>query len=86
MSEACPSESPFPLSKCNSGYELARELRVVCQSHAICLIALTGYGQPEDRARALSAGFDQHLVEPVDSTSLERTLAELASRNLRPVT
>ena len=50
------------------GYELARRLRE--QIAKIHLIALTGYGQSSDRARALDAGFDVHLVKPVDPTAL----------------
>ncbi len=38
------------------------------------LIALTGYGQPSDRARALESGFDEHLTKPVDMTLLEKVL------------
>jgi two-component system CheB/CheR fusion protein len=39
------------------------------------IVALTGYGQPEDRARALAAGFDDHLVKPVDPERIEALLA-----------
>jgi CheY-like chemotaxis protein len=39
------------------------------------LVALTGYGQAADRARALDAGFDEHLVKPVSPESLMRLLA-----------
>jgi PAS domain S-box-containing protein len=46
------------------GYEVARRLRASEGGTALRLIALTGYGQPEDRARALAAGFDSHLVKP----------------------
>ncbi len=45
----------------------------------IRLIALTGYGLAEDRQRALAAGFDAHLVKPVDLPALERTVAVLSS-------
>ena len=41
------------------------------------LIALTGYGQAEDRARALQAGFDDHLVKPIELSELNRCLADL---------
>ncbi|MFO0577480.1 MAG: hypothetical protein U1A78_26040 [Polyangia bacterium] len=43
------------------------------------LIALTGWGQAEDRRRTREAGFDQHLVKPVDVTVLARLLAELSA-------
>ena len=43
----------------------------------VLLIALTGYGQPADRARAQEAGFDAYLVKPVDPEELERTIQRL---------
>ncbi|MDB5763100.1 MAG: integral rane sensor hybrid histidine kinase [Herminiimonas sp.] len=48
------------------GYEIARRLRADPGTHGIRLIAVTGYGQEADRERALDAGFDMHLVKPVD--------------------
>lgn len=59
------------------GYELATELRRVLRD--IRLIALSGYGQPNDRARSQSAGFDRHLVKPVEMRRLQQTIAEVAS-------
>ena len=59
------------------GYEVARRIRNSGSHSDLKLIALTGYGQPEDRARALQAGFDEHLVKPVELAELLRTLAEL---------
>ncbi|MEM5373492.1 hypothetical protein V4C53_47405 [Paraburkholderia azotifigens] len=47
-----------------SGYEVALRLRELVMSGRPLLIALTGYGQPEDRARTREAGFDFHLVKP----------------------
>ena len=58
-----------------NGYELARRLRVLPQLEGLRLVALTGYGQPEDHERTRAAGFDDHLVKPVDTSTLERTLA-----------
>ena len=55
------------------GYELARRLRP--RRPAARLIALTGYGQPEDREQALAAGFDHHLVKPVRPSTLFDLLA-----------
>jgi CheY-like chemotaxis protein len=52
------------------GYELALKLRDQQGSDALRLIALTGYGQSEDRARALQAGFDHHLVKPIELHAL----------------
>jgi CheY-like chemotaxis protein len=58
------------------GYELARQVRMRPELE-IMLVALTGYGQPEDRDRALDAGFDVHLVKPLDFESLARVIAGL---------
>ncbi|UXH80266.1 ATP-binding protein [Roseateles amylovorans] len=57
-----------------SGYELAQRIRAHPSMQAIRLIALTGYGQPEDRERAAQAGFDAHLVKPADPQALMRAL------------
>ena len=48
------------------GYEVARTIRRSEQAANVYLVALTGYGRPEDRARALAAGFDVHLVKPLE--------------------
>ena len=63
-----------------SGYEVAQALRAEPWAAGIRLIALTGWGQDSDRQRAMEAGFDHHVVKPVDP---ER-LAELVSRNTNP--
>jgi CheY-like chemotaxis protein len=55
------------------GYEVARRLRQALDG-LIVLIALTGYGQPEDRRRAFVAGFDHHLTKPADPEHLVRLL------------
>ncbi|HEX8788493.1 MAG TPA: AAA family ATPase [Telluria sp.] len=52
------------------GYEVARRLRSQPSTSALRLVAVTGYGQKEDRERALASGFDEHLVKPVTSESL----------------
>lgn len=52
------------------GYELARRLRLSTVRADVLLVALTGYGSPEQRARALEAGFDMHLVKPVEPEQL----------------
>jgi signal transduction histidine kinase len=59
------------------GYEVARRLRQVSGSEHVKLVAITGYGQPDDRQRALDAGFDAHLTKPVALGQLERTLAAM---------
>ena len=53
------------------GYELAARLRELPGLQAIRLIALTGYGQQSDRERTTAAGFEQHLVKPVDLAVVE---------------
>jgi two-component system CheB/CheR fusion protein len=53
------------------GYAVARIARSRADTRAIRLVALTGYGQSEDRARALSAGFDRHVTKPVDPLVLD---------------
>ncbi len=58
------------------GYEVARRLRASDRCRAIRLVALTGYGQPGDRAEARRAGFDHHLVKPADWESVGAILAE----------
>jgi two-component system, sensor histidine kinase len=56
------------------GYELARRIRHDPAGTDIRLVAMTGYGRPEDRARALVAGFDAHLVKPVEPRRLQDLL------------
>jgi two-component system CheB/CheR fusion protein len=56
------------------GYAVARQLRAAL-GHRVTLVALTGYGQTEDRRRTAEAGFDAHLVKPVDPDVLTRALA-----------
>ncbi|TWI66139.1 PAS domain S-box-containing protein [Pseudoduganella lurida] len=60
------------------GYELVRRLRALPETSHACIVAVTGYGTPEDRARALAAGFDEHLVKPVQPKALYTILARLA--------
>ncbi len=65
------------------GYAVAQELRRAwrdAEGNAAILIALTGYGQDEDRRRALAAGFHFHLTKPVDPEELRRTLATVLQR------
>jgi CheY-like chemotaxis protein len=57
------------------GYEVAQRIRATAGDWRPFLVALTGYGLPEDRSRALEAGFDAHLVKPVDHASLEELLS-----------
>lgn len=57
-----------------SGYEVARELRKIPGLEGVLLVALTGYGQEEDRRRSREAGFDHHLTKPVDPEALRSIL------------
>ena len=60
-----------------TGYDVARALRQQRALDATYLVAVTGFGQDEDRMLARDAGFDGHLTKPVDAESLERLLASL---------
>jgi CheY-like chemotaxis protein len=57
------------------GYGVAKALRADPELQSAYLIALTGYGQVEDRRRAMEAGFDAHLTKPADLDALRRLLA-----------
>jgi PAS domain S-box-containing protein len=59
------------------GYEVARRLREQPGLEGAVLVALTGWGQDEDKRRSNEAGFNQHLVKPVDPATLEKLLAEV---------
>ena len=59
------------------GYEIARELRRSLGTRTR-LVAFTGYGGPEDRARAREAGFDELITKPMEIDALERLLARLS--------
>ena len=61
------------------GYEVARRLRQIPEMGKVLLLALTGYGYDEDRRRAQEAGFDAHLVKPVDLTALYAALHRCSS-------
>ena len=63
-----------------NGYEVCRRLRAAAWARAIPIIAITGWGQAEDRQRSKDAGFDGHLVKPVvlgDLNGLARRVAAL---------
>ena len=61
-----------------NGYELARRLRCRQNARELLLIAVTGYGQPEDRLRSQAAGFDRHMVKPLDPHALGAAIASWA--------
>jgi signal transduction histidine kinase/CheY-like chemotaxis protein len=66
------------------GFEVARRLRADLQENTPVMIALTGYGQEEDRERSRLAGIDTHLTKPFELTQLERLIQEILRRSRRP--
>ncbi len=64
-----------------NGYDLVRRMRAVKATQQVLLIAVTGWGQEDDRLRALEAGFDHHLVKPVEVDDIRYILD-----NFRPAT
>ncbi len=56
------------------GYEVARRLRQTPELNGVMLVALSGYGQADDRRRSHEAGFDEHLLKPVGWEALQATL------------
>jgi len=62
------------------GYELARQMRAQPETAGMTLIAVTGYGDRADVAASMAAGFDHHLVKPVDPQGLAEILLEVARR------
>jgi PAS domain S-box-containing protein len=66
-----------------SGHDVIRALRERPEGRSVFAVALTGYAQPEDRAKALSAGFDAHLAKPPALDRLDALLAEAAGRRAR---
>ncbi len=57
-----------------NGHEVARKLRRMTETKDVVLVAQTGWGQEEDRRRSAEAGFDHHLVKPVDLSAIEGIL------------
>ncbi len=60
-----------------TGFEVCRRIRDKPRGKEPVIVALTGWGQPEDKQRAREAGFDHHLVKPIEPAVVERFLAEL---------
>jgi PAS domain S-box-containing protein len=63
-----------------NGYEVARRIREQPQLHGLVLVAQTGWGQDDDRRRSGEAGFDHHLVKPVDLGAIQELLRSLPTR------
>jgi len=61
-----------------NGYEVARRIREYTAKPL--LIAITGYGQAEDRQRSKEAGFDYHLVKPIDPQRLQDLLGKVGNQ------
>lgn len=66
-----------------NGYDLVRQLRLLPQYSKTPIIAMTGYGHETDRVKAISAGFDDHLVKPVDIRQLKLLLQRLSMNQSR---
>ena len=62
-----------------NGYEACRRIREQPGGEKLIIIAQTGWGQEDDRQRTQDAGFDQHLVKPIDTAALMKLLAELSN-------
>jgi signal transduction histidine kinase/CheY-like chemotaxis protein len=69
-----------------NGYDVARRIREQPWGKEIVLIAVTGWGQAEHRQRTSEAGFDHHLVKPVDPAALAKLIASLAAGHVRQLT
>jgi signal transduction histidine kinase/CheY-like chemotaxis protein len=65
------------------GYAIARHVRALPGTASVVLVALTGYGQPDDQAAAFSAGFDLHVTKPIGAEHLDRVLGEFQARPQR---
>ena len=68
------------------GYEVARRIRANPELPHLVLVALTGYGQDEDRRTAFEAGFNHHLVKPISIDALEQLLEGVPAGNGEPAT
>jgi len=62
-----------------NGYDAARAIRALPGGRDVVLIAITGWGQAEDRRKAAEAGFDHHLTKPADPEVLHRLLEEVGT-------
>src|SRR5262249_19783177 len=65
------------------GYQAAKRIREEPWGRNVVLIAVTGWGQDKDRRRSVDAGFDAHLVKPIDATAIVACLEEPARRRDR---
>jgi DNA-binding response OmpR family regulator len=67
-----------------NGFDTCRRIREKAWGRDMVLISLTGLGQEKDRSRSREAGFDEHLIKPVDLATLTRALSAQRPRRPRP--
>lgn len=63
-----------------TGDQVARAVRSEPWGQRVFLVAVTGWGEPEDKERASAAGFDHHLTKPIDVEVMEKLLGDFAAR------
>jgi len=70
---------PLSISVCPgmSGYEVCTRLRTLAQESGVRCVALTGFGAEEDRKRSRDAGFDHHMVKPIEFAGLQDLLRQI---------
>lgn len=61
-----------------NGYEVAKTVRAACAGTRIYMVALTGYGRQEDRDAVMEAGFDEHIVKPIEPADLNRLAGKVS--------
>lgn len=84
LSESTPDIIFSDLSMPNmNGYELAKQVRARPELSNTPLVAMTGYGQPDERERAQKAGFDRHLIKPAEFDDIQRLFENLAGGSIR---
>ena len=64
------------------GYDLARRLRALPATRGVYMVAISGWGQPEDKRRSHEAGFDHHLAKPVEFERIQDLLDQFAASRL----
>jgi CheY-like chemotaxis protein len=69
-----------------SGFDVARRLRDLYGARPLFLAAISGWADPEDRARALAAGFDHHVLKPIDAGVVKQIIQLAEARTLGPST
>jgi CheY-like chemotaxis protein/anti-sigma regulatory factor (Ser/Thr protein kinase) len=68
-----------------NGYEAARQIRQLPRGRDVLLVALTGWGQEDDRRKSHEAGFDHHLVKPIEHAALSKLLNEHSANGKKPI-